>query len=149
MYFVHTENKYNIPDRLWGPPASYPVGTRASFPRSKAVGSEADHSPPSSAKIKNVWNYTSFPNTPSCAQLKKHRDNFNNNNNAIIIASVIYAGHLVLLEEWNLGSCDGTGMWLGWGIKGMHTAFWWEDILENVLVEDWEGDGNIVSRGIL
>jgi hypothetical protein len=33
-------------------PASYPMGTRGSFPRVKQPGREADHSPPSSAKVK-------------------------------------------------------------------------------------------------
>jgi hypothetical protein len=37
-------------------PASYPVGTRGSFP-----GGEADHLPPSSAEVKNAWSYTSTP----------------------------------------------------------------------------------------
>jgi len=47
--------------------------SHCSFP-----GSEADHSPPSDAVVKNAWNYTSTPNTVSwgSAQLKKHRDNF-------------------------------------------------------------------------
>jgi hypothetical protein len=58
-------------------PASYPMGTRGSFPGVKRPGREADHSPPYSAEVKNVWSYTSTPTTPSCcgAQLK-HRDNF-------------------------------------------------------------------------
>jgi hypothetical protein len=38
---------------------------------------EADHSPPSSAEVKNTWNYTS---TPQCVFLAwclvRHRDNF-------------------------------------------------------------------------
>jgi hypothetical protein len=33
-------------------PASYPVGTRGSFPGVKRPGREADHSPPSSAEVK-------------------------------------------------------------------------------------------------
>jgi hypothetical protein len=41
--------------------ASYPVDTRGSFPGGKAVGGEADHSPPSSADAKNAWMYTSKP----------------------------------------------------------------------------------------
>jgi len=32
--------------------ASYPTGTRGSFPGGKASGREADHSPPSSAEVK-------------------------------------------------------------------------------------------------
>jgi hypothetical protein len=43
----------------------------------KRPGSEADHSPPSSAEVKNVWSYISTSSTSSWrgAQLK-HRDNF-------------------------------------------------------------------------
>jgi hypothetical protein len=33
-------------------PASYPMGTRGSFPGVKRLGREADHSPPSSAEVK-------------------------------------------------------------------------------------------------
>jgi hypothetical protein len=33
-------------------PASYPMGTRGSFPGVKRPGQEADHSPPSSAEVK-------------------------------------------------------------------------------------------------
>jgi hypothetical protein len=33
--------------------ASYPMGTRGSFPRSRQTGHEADHSSPSNAKVKN------------------------------------------------------------------------------------------------
>jgi hypothetical protein len=44
-----------VPDRLWGAhPASYSVGTGDSFPGGKArPGRDADHSPPSSAEVKN------------------------------------------------------------------------------------------------
>jgi hypothetical protein len=42
-------------------PASYPMGTRGSFPGVKRPGREADHSPLSSAEIKNTLNYTSTP----------------------------------------------------------------------------------------
>jgi hypothetical protein len=45
----------------------------------KWLGREADHSPSSSAEVKNEWNYTSTPNMPLWrgAQLKeKHRDDF-------------------------------------------------------------------------
>jgi hypothetical protein len=40
-------------------PASYPLGTRGSFPGGKAAGREADHSPPSSGEAKNARSYTS------------------------------------------------------------------------------------------
>jgi hypothetical protein len=42
-------------------PASYPMDTRGSFPGVEWPGHEADHSPPSSAKVKNAWSYTSTP----------------------------------------------------------------------------------------
>jgi hypothetical protein len=59
-------------------PVSYPRGTRGCFPGVKRLGREADHSPPSSAEVKEcVELYIHSPNTPSWggAQLK-HRDNF-------------------------------------------------------------------------
>jgi hypothetical protein len=37
-------------------PTSYPIGTGGSLP-----GSEADHSPPTSAEVKKTWVYTSTP----------------------------------------------------------------------------------------
>jgi hypothetical protein len=43
----------------------------------KRPGREADHSPPSSAKVKNTWSYTSTPQYVFMAWcLVKHRDNF-------------------------------------------------------------------------
>jgi hypothetical protein len=42
-------------------PASYPMDTGGSFPGVKRPGREADHSPPSSAEVKNEWSYTSTP----------------------------------------------------------------------------------------
>jgi hypothetical protein len=59
-------------------PASYPTGTRAPCLGVKRPGREADHSPPSSAEVKEwVGLHLHSPNTPSWrgAQLK-HRDNF-------------------------------------------------------------------------
>jgi hypothetical protein len=48
-------------------PASYSVGTRGVlFPGLKWPGREADHSYPSSAKVKNARSYTSTPRTFSC-----------------------------------------------------------------------------------
>jgi hypothetical protein len=69
-------------------PDSYPMGTRVSFLGVKrpAVGSslevkragrEFDHSPPSSAEVKNAWGYTSIPQYVFMAWcLVKRRDNF-------------------------------------------------------------------------
>jgi hypothetical protein len=57
-------------------PASYPMGTRGSFPEVKRQRPEADHSPPPSAEI-NEWSYTSIPPYVFMAWcLVKHRDNF-------------------------------------------------------------------------
>jgi hypothetical protein len=57
------------------PPIQWVQG--ALSPGVKRPGREADHSPPSSAEIKEMWIYTSTP-TPSwhSAELVKHRDNF-------------------------------------------------------------------------
>jgi hypothetical protein len=41
--------------------ASYPMGTRGSFSGVKRPGREADHSPPSSAEVKNAYRYTFTP----------------------------------------------------------------------------------------
>jgi hypothetical protein len=42
--------------------ASYPLGTGGAIsPGAKRPGLEANHSPPSSAKVKNTWIYTSIP----------------------------------------------------------------------------------------
>jgi hypothetical protein len=47
-------------------PASYPMGTRGSFPGVKRPGREAEHSLSSSAKVKEcVELYVHSPNTPS------------------------------------------------------------------------------------
>ena len=40
------------------PPSQW---TPAFFPGGKATGCEVDHSPPSSAEVKNEWNYNSVP----------------------------------------------------------------------------------------
>jgi hypothetical protein len=37
------------------------MGTGGSFSRGKRPGCETDNSPPSSAKVKNAWSYTSTP----------------------------------------------------------------------------------------
>jgi hypothetical protein len=57
-------------------PASYKIGTRGSFPGCKAAGREADHSLPSSAEVKNAWNYNSTPPISLRGTQLKHRDNF-------------------------------------------------------------------------
>jgi hypothetical protein len=53
-------------------PASYPMGTRSSFPEG-----EADHSPPSNAEVKNEWSYTSTPKNSSWrGAWLKHKEDF-------------------------------------------------------------------------
>jgi hypothetical protein len=52
---------YRVPNDSGAHPASYPMGTRGSFPGAKRPDREADHSSPSSAGVKNAWSYTSAP----------------------------------------------------------------------------------------
>jgi hypothetical protein len=50
------------PDRLWGLPSLLSNGYQGALsPGVKGQGREADHSPPSSAEVKNMWIYTSIP----------------------------------------------------------------------------------------
>jgi hypothetical protein len=42
-------------------PASYSMDSWGFFHEGKAAGCEADHSPQSSAEVKNTWSYTSTP----------------------------------------------------------------------------------------
>jgi hypothetical protein len=57
--------------------ASYPMGTRVSFPVVKRPERETDHSPPSSVEVKNAWSYTSTSQYVFMAWcLVKHKDNF-------------------------------------------------------------------------
>jgi hypothetical protein len=44
-------------------PSQWELG--ALSPGVKQSGHEADHSPPSSAEVKNVWSYISIPHMPS------------------------------------------------------------------------------------
>jgi hypothetical protein len=56
------------PEALGAHPASYTMSTgggRQFRRRKKRPGREADHSPPSTAELKNVWSYTSILHTPS------------------------------------------------------------------------------------
>jgi hypothetical protein len=72
----------------------------------KRPGCEADHSPPSSAEIKNAWSYTSTPQYVFMAWcLVKHKDNF-----TFLIASCTEHAQEMLLEwrnlwKWSFVSC--------------------------------------------
>jgi hypothetical protein len=58
-------------------PASYPMGTGVFSPGIKRPGHEADHSPPSSAEIKNEWSYSSaHPYVFMVWCSVEHRDKF-------------------------------------------------------------------------
>jgi hypothetical protein len=49
------------PDRLYGPPSLLSNVYQGLSLGVRRPGREADHSPPSSAGVKNVWSYTSTP----------------------------------------------------------------------------------------
>jgi hypothetical protein len=56
----------DITFKIWGfhtHPASYSIGNRTLTPGLKWPGRAADHSPPSSAEVKNEWRYTTSPPT--------------------------------------------------------------------------------------
>jgi hypothetical protein len=54
------------PDRLSGPPTSYPMDTGGLFPPGvKRQRREADHSLPTSSEVRKTWIYISTPHTPS------------------------------------------------------------------------------------
>jgi hypothetical protein len=56
-------------------PASYPMGIRGSVPGSKAIGRKADHSPPSSAEVKECVELSPLPQYAFMAWcLVNHRD---------------------------------------------------------------------------
>jgi hypothetical protein len=51
-----------LPDHIWGPPSLLSNGYRGALsPAIKRSGREADHSPPASAEVKNMWIHTSAP----------------------------------------------------------------------------------------
>jgi hypothetical protein len=61
---------------FWGSPSLLSNGCPGLFPGAKCQGFEADHSPPTSAKVKKVWIYTSTPPYVFVAKcLVMHKDN--------------------------------------------------------------------------
>jgi len=52
---------YHVQTNSGAHPASYPVGTRGLSLGLKWPGREANHSPQSSAEVRNAWRYTSTP----------------------------------------------------------------------------------------
>jgi hypothetical protein len=66
------------PERPWGPRSLLSNGYRRVLaPEVNRPGRETDHSPPSSAKFKNAWSYTSTPHYVFMTWcLVKLRDNF-------------------------------------------------------------------------
>jgi hypothetical protein len=51
-----------LPEHFWDPPSLLSIGYHQFFPRDIAVqGFEDDHSPASSAEVKNKWTYNSTP----------------------------------------------------------------------------------------
>jgi hypothetical protein len=49
------------PDQLWGPPASYKMGTGALSPGIKRLRREDGYSPPTIAEVKKMWIYSFTP----------------------------------------------------------------------------------------
>jgi hypothetical protein len=65
------------PDWLWGPLGLLSNGYQGLFTQGiKQAGCEPNQSPPSSAKVKNVWSYTSTPYVFMALDSVKHKDNF-------------------------------------------------------------------------
>jgi hypothetical protein len=69
---------YRVQNSSGAHPASYPIGTKGSFPAGEAAGREADHSPPPSTEVKEcVELYLHSPQYVFMAWcVFKHRDNF-------------------------------------------------------------------------
>jgi hypothetical protein len=73
---------------------------------------EADHSPPSSAKVKNAWSYISTPPIRLCGAQLRHRDNFTiylyERRNMFLTLSVVklYEKETGALAKKNVRTCD-------------------------------------------
>jgi hypothetical protein len=66
------------PNRFWNPPSLLSSVFQGALSLGvKRPGYEADHSPPSSAEVKNAWSYTSTPPIPLfSSNAKRHRRQF-------------------------------------------------------------------------
>jgi hypothetical protein len=88
-------------------PASYPIATGGGGVPSlgvKWLGCEANHSPSSTPKVKNVWSYTSAPQyafMALCSVKKMHKDTFTftlfSNNFSLYCSPCKRAGKIILL----------------------------------------------------
>jgi hypothetical protein len=60
--YLHAFLTSSLHKQALGPhKASHRMGNGGSSPEVKWPGRESDHSPPSSAEVKNTWGYTSTP----------------------------------------------------------------------------------------
>jgi hypothetical protein len=59
IWFPAGAGNFSSTPRLEKPPTQWVLWTRSL--QVKRPGREADHSPPSSAEVKNAWSYTSNP----------------------------------------------------------------------------------------
>jgi len=73
-------------DWLWSQTASYSMGRESPFLGLKRLGHEADHSPQTTAKVKNGGSYTST--SPVCLRGIMYRDNLT------FIYTVLIPAHL-------------------------------------------------------
>jgi hypothetical protein len=91
---------------LWSTPSRV---AGALTPRVKRPGSEVDHSPPCSAKVKNTWSYTStsqYVFVTWC--LLKHRDNFSLTftfTAPIITTTTTTTTIIIIIKPAILGTC--------------------------------------------
>jgi hypothetical protein len=64
FFSLHISDFFSLPcpGQLWGLPSLLSNGYQGFFSQGiKWLGLEADHSPPSSTKVKNTWSYTFVP----------------------------------------------------------------------------------------
>jgi hypothetical protein len=114
-------------------PASYPVGACSSRPMGKLAECEADHSPWSRAKVKNVWSYTTTSPYIYGVELK-HMDitlifyDYKIPPLVFKLNAVHY--NILTLYPWNLGDYNGE--------TRMYTEFCWGILWE---ISTWKRMG--------